>query len=167
MLFDLCMLGLVGHGRCGLVAIVLIAVLLGVGGSGFFVACARGYMHRIVPEMRHAYVAVWSTANSLSAGVSSILVGLLVGSASHRAFTYTSLGFAALMACVCVALLRMPERGVDFKAKACRLYDPSQPMYSILRMYSYVLLPMPASEALGGEEPAADAEGKKKLQIEN
>ena len=138
----LCLLGLVGHGRGSTWAIGILAVLLVVAESGFFVMCARGYLQRIVPSMRHSYVAVWSTLNALSAGVSSIMAGLMVRSGSHMAFTLTALGIAALMAGVCCVLLRLPERGIDFTAPDCELYNPDQPVWSMFRMYGYVLKPM-------------------------
>ena len=139
------MLGLAGHDRLGVWFIGLLAIVLAVGSSGFFVTAARSFMHRIDASMRHAYVAVWSTATALFAGTASILAGVLVRGGSHQAFTLTALGLALLMAAACVALLRLPERGVDFEAHDYELFDPGQPVLSILRMYGYVLKPMAAS----------------------
>jgi hypothetical protein len=138
----LCLLGLVGHGRGSTWAIGVLAVLLVVAESGFFVMCSRGYMHRIVPSMRHAYVAVWSTLNALAAGISSILAGLMVCRGTHMAFTLTALGIAALMAGVCCVLLRLPERGIRLAAPEGELFDPNQPVLSMFRMYGYVLRPL-------------------------
>ena len=141
----LSLLGCAGHGRPGVWFIGFLAAVLSVGGSGFFVTGARGFLHRIDPMMRHAYVAVWNTATALFAGTASILAGILVRGGSHQAFTLTALGLALLMAAACVALLRLPERGVDFEAYDYELFDPGQPVLSILRMYGYVFKPMAAS----------------------
>ena len=139
----LLLLGAVKPWRFGLACIMLLAALVAIAESGFFVAGARGLLHRIDPAFRHAYVAVWTACTSFAAGVSFVMVGIIVRNGSHRVYFWTAVAYGLLMAVVSVAMLRLPERGVNRDDNELDLYDPAQPLLSILRICGYVLNPRP------------------------
>lgn len=120
-------------------------VLLGIGVDGFVVSANRGFLHRINPAARHAYVAVWSAVTSVAGGLSSIAAGFFI---RHGSFYWEiAAGYGAIMLAVSFCCVRLKESNIDFSKEEYDLFDPDRPVISLLRMWSYVLNPAQSGPA--------------------
>ena len=141
MAVTLLALGLV-HPRYGAtwICVSLFMVLINAE-AGFFVAINRGFMHRAKESLRHGYSAVWIAGTSFCAGIVTVAVGQLLNSGAGWMYWGCSAILGVLMVGVAAASMRITSVTAPTGEPADQLFDPTRPLFSLVRMCGYVFDP--------------------------
>jgi hypothetical protein len=101
-----------------------------------------------VRPLGHTYNAVWSAGLAIGGGCSSLLVGWSVRSGAALPFALVATGYALIMLLASAMIIRLPENGVTYRTLRTRLFEPRRTLWSIVRLWWYVLRPGHAAKEI-------------------